>query len=104
MMARIILGVRLTDPMSGFFAIRKEAFIQIRPLLHPRGFKVMLEMAYLLSLMPSSSIQDVGITFALRKAGKSKLSGGIILSYLKMLFDCRRKRNMFRKMLQQASR
>lgn len=83
--ARLALGISLKDPMSGFFAIRQEAFQHIKPFLSPEGFKIMLELAFLLSLTGKDKILEHPITFAMRKQGESKLSGRVIIQYFAML-------------------
>ena len=83
--ARLALGITLKDPMSGFFAIRREAFERVKPCLSPEGFKIMLELAFLLSQTGRDKILEHPITFAMRKQGESKLSGRVIVQYLAML-------------------
>ena len=84
-MARLVLGIELKDPMSGFFAICREAFSRVKSCLSPNGFKIMLELAFLLSLTGQDWILEHPITFAMRKHGESKLSGRVIVQYLAML-------------------
>ncbi|MBP5585340.1 MAG: polyprenol monophosphomannose synthase [Lentisphaeria bacterium] len=83
--ARLVLGVTLKDPMSGFFAIRREAFDRVKSCLSPEGFKIMLELAFLLSLTGRDRVAEHPITFAMRKHGESKLSGRVAVQYLAML-------------------
>lgn len=83
--ARLVLGITLKDPMSGFFAIRREAFDRVKSCLSPEGFKIMLELAFLLSLTGRDKVLEHPITFAMRKQGESKLSGRVIFLYLAML-------------------
>ncbi len=83
--ARLALGITLKDPMSGFFAIRKDAFERVKKFLSPEGFKIMLELAFLLSQTGHDKILEHPITFAMRKQGESKLSGRVIVQYLAML-------------------
>ncbi|MBQ4107301.1 MAG: polyprenol monophosphomannose synthase [Lentisphaeria bacterium] len=90
-LARLVLGVRVNDPMSGFFAVRREAFMAIRPQLDPRGFKIMLEILYLLTQKGNYRITEYGITFGKRLHGQSKLSARVMLQYLKMLVALRRR-------------
>ena len=90
LMARVILGVKASDPMSGFFAIRKSAFMAVRPELSPRGFKIMLELLCLLTRRGGFRIGEYGITFGKRIHGKSKLSMRVIWEYLGMLLRLRR--------------
>ncbi len=57
----------ITDPMTGFFAFRREILHIDR--LQPRGFKILLE---LLARHPRASRGQVPLRFASRKAGVSK--------------------------------
>lgn len=92
-MAHIVLGVKVKDPMSGFFALRREAFERVAPRMSPKGFKIMLELLYLLTTAPEPCrVVEHGITFGLREHGKSKLSARVMLDYLRMLFALRRSR------------
>ncbi len=89
-MARFFLGVKVLDPMSGFFAVRREAFYEILPELNPAGFKIMLEILYHLSHAKKQyRIVEKGITFHLRQHGSSKLNSKVIVQYLKMLYRLR---------------
>ena len=90
-MARLMLGVRVKDPMSGFFAIRRDAFLAVRPKLSPRGFKIMLELLFLLTHTPGKSctVREYGIHFGKRIHGTSKLSARVIWQYLQMLWALR---------------
>ena len=83
--ARLALGIPLKDPMSGFFAIRRDAFDRVKSCLSPEGFKIMLELAFLLSLTGRDKTLEHPITFAMRKQGERKLSGRVIAQYLAML-------------------
>ncbi|HEU5013672.1 MAG TPA: glycosyltransferase family 2 protein [Roseiflexaceae bacterium] len=70
--AQVLFPQRLhgvTDPMSGFFLVRKDA-IDIDKL-RPRGFKILLEI-----MVKSSGlrISEVGFEFGERYAGESKAS------------------------------
>ena len=86
--ARVALGVPLHDPMSGFFAVRKDAYERVAPCLSPAGFKIMLELAFLFTLTKRDRILEHPITFAMRKHGESKLSGRVMAQYLAMLWRC----------------
>ncbi|MBX3389873.1 MAG: polyprenol monophosphomannose synthase [Phycisphaeraceae bacterium] len=61
---------KLSDPMSGFFAMRSEDFRASRDL-NPIGYKIALEM---LVKGPFRVHREVPIHFADRKRGESKLS------------------------------
>lgn len=64
---RVILGIRVRDPMSGFMAAKREVIERTR--LNPKGFKVVLELVY----KSGAKAKEVPITFAKRIAGKSKV-------------------------------
>ena len=41
--ARLLLRVPVSDPMSGYFAVSREAYESTAPDINPRGFKILLE-------------------------------------------------------------
>jgi dolichol-phosphate mannosyltransferase len=59
----------VTDPMSGFFAVRRAA-VDLHAL-RPDGFKILLEI---LVRSPRLATHEVGFTFGTRHAGDSKAS------------------------------
>ena len=97
--ARLMLGISLKDPMSGFFAIRRDVFDRVKSCLSPEGFKIMLELAFLLSLTGRDKVLEHPITFAMRKHGESKLSGRVIVQYLAMLMRFVRVKGIIRRKL-----
>ena len=71
---------RFSDPMSGFFLVRRE--VLDLDALRPRGFKVLLEI---LIRTPGLRASEVAFSFDRRRAGKSKASlheGGRYLAQL----------------------
>jgi dolichol-phosphate mannosyltransferase len=71
----------LRDPMAGFFAMRRDAFLQSQEL-DPIGYKILLE---LLVKSGASSIREVPINFRNRRNGESKLSWREQVNYLRHL-------------------
>ena len=70
----------VSDPMSGFFAVRTAA---VNPAaLRPRGFKILLE---LLIRTPRLVVAEVPFTFAERHDGQSKASWQEGARYLRQL-------------------
>ena len=63
---------RVADPLSGYFAIRREVFDQVSPFLHPKGFKILFSI--LSRLPPSIPVVEFPYTFDTRRIGKSKLT------------------------------
>jgi dolichol-phosphate mannosyltransferase len=81
---RMLLGIRVSDPMSGFFAIRKEAFDALAGRLDPRGYKILME---LLHLHGPERVAEVPYTFAPRRLGESKLGTGVAADYAWSLLE-----------------
>lgn len=81
------IGVAITDPMSGFFAMRADAartIVQERGGAFERpGFKVLIDL--LLGGEGRLNVAEVPYTFGKRNAGESKLSSRHYLSLLRQL-------------------
>ena len=81
--ARLLFPRRLrsvTDPMSGFFLVRRDALDLDR--LRPRGFKILLE---LLVRHPDLRAAEVPFTFGERRFGRSKAGIREGVRYLSLL-------------------
>lgn len=72
--------LRVTDPMSGFFLIRRSALDLDE--LKPRGFKILLEI---MAKTPNLAISEIGFEFGKRNAGESKASLSEGMTYLSQL-------------------
>ncbi|KEG12197.1 dolicholphosphate-mannose synthase [Trypanosoma grayi] len=72
----------LTDPMSGFFGLRKDVFQRGVEVLSPIGYKIALELFVKCRVR---KYEEVGFNFAARTVGESKLTGKVIVHYLKHL-------------------
>ena len=72
-----------SDPMSGFFCLRRETYRRgARAGLNPMGYKIGLE---LMVRCRCASVAEVPITFRDREAGESKLTAKQQLLYLRHL-------------------
>jgi dolichol-phosphate mannosyltransferase len=78
-MARRLLGVALTDPMSGFFMIRRERFEALAPQLSSQGFKILLDIVA--TARGSLRIAELPFVFAERRHGESKLDTRVALDF-----------------------
>ncbi len=93
MLARGIAQVPLSDPMSGFFAMRRELFASLDAFeMEPHGYKILL---YLYSRAVQQlgaealRLREIGYQFRKREHGQSKLSSRVIVEYVLMLLDLR---------------
>ncbi len=76
----------LSDPMTGFFAISKTAWLRGRRQVSPVGFKICME-SYIKCGIQGDKLIEVPILFGTRAAGESKLTGKVIISYLQHLVE-----------------
>jgi dolichol-phosphate mannosyltransferase len=81
--AKRFLGVQLSDPMSGFFMMRRELFDAIAPGLSTHGFKVLLDIVA--SSKRPLRVVELPFTFRARQHGQSKLDSLVVLEYLGLL-------------------
>ena len=80
-----ILFPEITDPVSGFFALRKE--VVAGAPLRPRGYKILMEV---LGKGSWGRAVEIPFVFHDRKAGASKLRPGTILDYARQVLDIAR--------------
>jgi dolichol-phosphate mannosyltransferase len=78
-MARRLLGVTLTDPMSGFFMIRRDRFEALAPQLSSQGFKILLDIVA--TARGTLRIAELPFVFAERQHGESKLDTRVALDF-----------------------
>jgi dolichol-phosphate mannosyltransferase len=84
-LSRLVLHAPVHDPMSGFFAIRRETVERLLPRLSGRGFKILFD---LLSSSPEPlRTIELPFQFRTRLAGESKLGAGIVVDYAVMIAD-----------------
>jgi dolichol-phosphate mannosyltransferase len=85
-LARLLLPVRTSDPMSGYFVVSREAYEEVGSEINPRGFKILLEF---LARGADLRVAEIGYRFRNRTRGVTKLSGAIIRNYLIAILDLR---------------
>jgi dolichol-phosphate mannosyltransferase len=83
--ARLVLQVPLTDPMSGFFMVRRETFAGSVRRLSSMGFKILLD--FLASSPRPLQVKEIPYHFRERHSGESKLDALIGWEYLMLLAD-----------------
>lgn len=78
-LARILLWTNVKDPLSGFFAIKREKYLSGAPLA-PIGWKIGLEI---MIKCHCKHIAEVPIHFSERKQGVSKINYRVARDYLR---------------------
>jgi dolichol-phosphate mannosyltransferase len=83
--ARWITGTSLSDPMSGFFMMRRDVFLRALPRLSSIGFKILLDISA--SSDQVLKVVDVPYQFRSRQHGVSKLDLTALWEFLLLLLD-----------------
>lgn len=84
-LSNLLLRTNVSDPMSGFFMIRRDAIDKIAPKLATGGFKLLLDI--LASAPADLKIVEVPYQFRPRQLGKSKLDALVIADFLGLLLS-----------------
>ena len=78
-----LLGIDLTDPMSGHFMMRRDAFEPLAPSISSQGFKILLDI---LATKPGSlRVVELPSRFHERRHGESKLDSKVALDFAALL-------------------
>jgi dolichol-phosphate mannosyltransferase len=78
--ARRVLRVKIADPMSGFFMIRRDRFEQLAPQLSTQGFKILLDVVA--TAHGDLKVKEIPYAFGSRLHGESKLDSMVALDFL----------------------
>lgn len=84
-LSNLMLKNELKDPMSGFFAMKKEVLLDSVRNLSGIGFKILLDI-FASSPRPLK-FKELPYTFRMRRAGESKLDSMVAWEYVMMLLD-----------------
>jgi dolichol-phosphate mannosyltransferase len=79
-LSRVLLGVRVRDPVSGFFAVRRSTFESVR--FEGTGYKLLLEI---LASGRTRKVEEVPYRFTDRAKGRSKLGAGEIVHFVRLV-------------------
>jgi dolichol-phosphate mannosyltransferase len=83
----LITGKSLSDPMSGFFLMRRATFDDVAASLSDDGFKILLDIIvtagrFRANLGKQLRVGEVPYTFRPRHAGESKMSPLVVVQFL----------------------
>jgi dolichol-phosphate mannosyltransferase len=78
--AKRVLRVKIADPMSGFFMIRRDRFEQLAPQLSTQGFKILLDIVA--TARGNLRTIEIPYNFGARLHGESKLDSMVALDFL----------------------
>jgi dolichol-phosphate mannosyltransferase len=83
--SRLVLNAELSDPMSGFFMMRRSAFDEVARLLSQQGFKILLDI--FASAQRSLRFEEVPCRFHRRVHGESKLDSMAVWEFGMLILD-----------------
>ncbi|MBC9031113.1 glycosyltransferase family 2 protein [Sphingomonas sp. JC676] len=84
-LSNLLLKNDVKDPMSGFFAVKREVFVEALPNLSMVGFKILLDMVA--SVPRKLRIAEIPYTFRSRIAGESKLDSKVAQEFGALLLE-----------------
>ncbi len=78
-LANAAFGLDLSDPLTGFFVIRREVLLRALPNLSERGFKILLDI--ITSARPRPTALEFPFRFRQRLHGESKLDHRVMYDF-----------------------
>ncbi len=79
------MKTKLSDPMSGFFAIRRDVLADAQPRLSNIGFKILMDLVA--SASRPLDVKEIPYGFRSRTAGESKLDNRIVQEFIILLLE-----------------
>ena len=67
-----LLNINSTDPLSGFFMVKKDSFLTHSKKLQTQGFKILAD--FLVTSGKTIKVDEVGYSFKNRVLGESKMA------------------------------
>ncbi len=87
MLSGLLLGLRLADPMSGCFLMRREWYESVRPQLSGLGFKILVDIVASGRRRPR--VQQIPTLLRPRAGGESKLDLRVAVDLVALLIEKR---------------
>jgi dolichol-phosphate mannosyltransferase len=84
-LSKAVIKHELSDPMSGFFAVRRETVEAAVPGLSSIGFKILLDLVA--SSPKTVRLKEIPYEFRIRHSGESKMDSQAMWDYLMLLAD-----------------
>jgi dolichol-phosphate mannosyltransferase len=84
-LARFVVKADLTDPMSGFFMLKRSLFDRVVRRLSAQGYKILVDI--FASSPKPLAFRELAFTFRKRLHGESKLDTLVAFEYLELVVD-----------------
>ena len=85
LMIKKLLNINSTDPLSGFFMVKKNSFLRHSKNLQTQGFKILAD--FLVTSGKTIDVEEVGYSFKNRVLGESKMSLLTTLELISLVFS-----------------
>ncbi len=82
---QISLGIKVKDPMSGFFMVKRSSVIPLIENLQPNGFKILADL--IASSGKKWKIEEIGYEFKKRQSGESKMNLVVVFELLALILS-----------------
>ena len=82
-LSQLVLKRAVSDPMSGFFMLRRELADRVAGSVAREGFKVLFDILWRVG--PQARVEEVPFTFRERQQGESKLGFVVTMQFLGLL-------------------
>jgi dolichol-phosphate mannosyltransferase len=89
--AQVLLGLKISDPLSGYFLVKREVFKEVSSDINAKGFKILLQI---LGRKKKLKVKEVPFSFSERKKGSTKLNEEVAIDFLSELFSLRFKKKV----------
>lgn len=83
-LSQLVMKYRVTDPMSGFFIVKRDIIDRNIENLSGKGFKILLDI---MSVDNDLRIKEIPYIFSTRMHGESKLGNDVIIQYVEFLLE-----------------
>ena len=87
LLSRPLLRSKVSDPMSGYFLIRREVYERVKHDLDTRGYKILLSILFASQHLKGLRIKEVPYVFRPRELGESKAGVKVAFQYIGMLIS-----------------
>lgn len=89
--ARVLLGLKISDPLSGYFLVKRDVFKELSSEINAKGFKILLQIV---GRNSNLKIKEIPYSFSERKKGSTKLNEEVAIDFLSELFSLRFKKKI----------
>ncbi len=89
--ARVLLGLKISDPLSGYFLVKRDVFKELSSDINAKGFKILLQIV---GRNSNLKIKEIPYSFSERKKGSTKLNEEVAIDFLSELFSLRFKKKV----------